>query len=64
MPPPGALLPGSLVAATVRDVLSDGVVLSFLTFFSGTVDPFHLNEPGSDKKRPHRCAGGGREAPC
>ncbi|KAL6772122.1 hypothetical protein ACKKBG_A29005 [Auxenochlorella protothecoides x Auxenochlorella symbiontica] len=49
----GALLPGSLVAATVRDVLSDGVVLSFLTFFSGTVDPFHLNEPGSDKKRPH-----------
>lgn len=38
----GALLPGALVEAQVTNVVSDGLVLSFLTFFSGTVDQFHL----------------------
>ncbi|EFN56095.1 hypothetical protein CHLNCDRAFT_145628 [Chlorella variabilis] len=38
----GSLLPGQLVAARVRNVLSDGLLCSFLTYFSGTVDPFHL----------------------
>jgi rRNA biogenesis protein RRP5 len=36
------LVPGALVSARVRNVLSDGLLLSFLTFFTGTVDPFHL----------------------
>ncbi|KAL4451480.1 hypothetical protein ABPG75_007142 [Micractinium tetrahymenae] len=38
----GSLLPGQLVTARVRNVLSDGLLCSFLTYFSGTVDPFHL----------------------
>ncbi|PRW20900.1 RRP5-like protein [Chlorella sorokiniana] len=38
----GSLLPGQLVTARVRNVLSDGLLTSFLTYFSGTVDPFHL----------------------
>lgn len=38
----GSLVPGALVTARVRHVLSDGLLLSFLTFFTGTVDPFHL----------------------
>ena len=37
-----ALAPGMLVNARVRNVLGDGLLLSFLTFFSGTVDAFHL----------------------
>lgn len=44
-----------LVSATVRSVLSDGLVLSFLTFFSGTVDPYHLQEPGTLKPKTYRC---------
>ena len=38
----GSLLPGSLVNARVRHILGDGLQLSFLTYFSGTVDIFHL----------------------
>lgn len=38
----GSLLPGSLVNARVRNVLSDGLLLSFLTYFNGTIDSFHL----------------------
>ena len=37
-----SLLPGSLVNARVRHILGDGLQLSFLTYFSGTVDIFHL----------------------
>ena len=40
----GALLPGALVDAQVTSVVSDGLTLSFLTFFSGTVDQFHLGQ--------------------
>ncbi|GAX80532.1 hypothetical protein CEUSTIGMA_g7970.t1 [Chlamydomonas eustigma] len=40
-----SLLPGSLINAKVKEVLSDGLMLSFLTFFHGTVDPFHLSDP-------------------
>ena len=39
-----ALLPGMLVNVNVRNVLSDGLLVSFLTFFTGTVDPFHLGK--------------------
>jgi rRNA biogenesis protein RRP5 len=42
-----SLLPGSLVTARVRSVLSDGLLVSFLTFFTGTIDPFHLGTPPS-----------------
>ena len=38
----GTLVPGALVNARVRHVLSDGLLVSFLTFFTGTIDPFHL----------------------
>lgn len=36
--------------STLQAVLPDGVVLSFLTFFHGTADHFHLSSalPGSD----------------
>jgi rRNA biogenesis protein RRP5 len=37
-----SLQPGDLVAARVRSILSDGLLVSFLTFFSGTIDPFHI----------------------
>ena len=40
----GTLLPGALVTAKVRNVLSDGLLVSFLTFFTGTIDPFHLDD--------------------
>ncbi len=30
--------------ARVKAVLSDGLLVSFLTYFSGTVDPFHLGQ--------------------
>lgn len=54
-PPAGSLMPGALVTARVRNVLSDGLLVSFLTFFSGTIDPFHLGaEPGSDWKKLYR----------
>ena len=38
----GSLLPGALVNVRVRSVLSDGLIVSFLTYFTGTVDPFHV----------------------
>ncbi|CAM6099604.1 unnamed protein product [Calypogeia fissa] len=37
------LLPGSSVNAHVRAVLRNGLLLSFLTYFTGTVDMFHLD---------------------
>jgi rRNA biogenesis protein RRP5 len=40
-----ALLPGALVSARVRAVLPDGLQLTFLTYFTGTVDWFHLDTP-------------------
>ena len=40
----GSLLPGMLVSAKVRNVLSDGLLVSFLTFFNGTIDCFHLSQ--------------------
>jgi rRNA biogenesis protein RRP5 len=40
----GSLLPGMLVNARVRSVLADGLRVSFLTYFNGTVDCFHLGE--------------------
>ena len=33
-----------LVNAKVRNVLSDGLLVSFLTFFNGTIDCFHLSQ--------------------
>ncbi len=38
-----SLIPGMLVNVSVRNVLSDGLLVSFLTFFTGTIDPFHLD---------------------
>lgn len=40
----GSLLPGALVNARVKAVLSDGLLVSFLTYFTGTIDPFHLGQ--------------------
>lgn len=45
------LLPGSLVNARVRNVLSDGLLLSFLTFFTATIDPFHLGSTGEGRQK-------------
>ena len=45
-----SLLPGMLVNVNVRNVLSDGLLVSFLTFFTGTIDPFHLDRPLSKFK--------------
>lgn len=36
------LVPGMMVNARVKSVLENGVLLSFLTYFTGTVDQFHL----------------------
>ncbi|KAK6941973.1 S1 domain [Dillenia turbinata] len=36
------LVPGMLVNARVRSTLENGIMLSFLTYFTGTVDLFHL----------------------
>ncbi|KAG2446158.1 hypothetical protein HXX76_000753 [Chlamydomonas incerta] len=36
------LLPGALLNIKVRKVLSNGLLVSFLTFFHGTVDSYHL----------------------
>ncbi|WRX22777.1 S1 domain - like 5 [Theobroma cacao] len=36
------LIPGMLVNTSVRSILENGVMLSFLTYFTGTVDMFHL----------------------
>lgn len=38
------LAPGTLVSAKVRAALQDGLLLSFLTYFTATVDHFHLKE--------------------
>lgn len=42
--PAGNLLPGTLVNARVKAVLSDGLQMFFLTYFVGTVDHFHLGQ--------------------
>ncbi|KAH7441212.1 hypothetical protein KP509_03G029000 [Ceratopteris richardii] len=44
------LVPGALVNARVQSVLKNGLLLSFLTYFTGTVNMFHLDDPlpGSD----------------
>lgn len=39
------LTPGAMVNARVRSVLKNGLLLSFLTYFTGTVDIFHLEDP-------------------
>ncbi|KAL9999138.1 putative suppressor of forked, tetratricopeptide-like helical domain superfamily [Helianthus debilis subsp. tardiflorus] len=46
------LVPGMMVNASVRSTLENGIMLSFLTFFTGTVDIFHLGKtlPGSKWK--------------
>ncbi|WJX11337.1 hypothetical protein P8452_01962 [Trifolium repens] len=36
------LVPGMMVNARVKSILENGVMLSFLTYFTGTVDMFHL----------------------
>lgn len=36
------LVPGMMVNARVQSTIENGVMLSFLTYFSGTVDMFHL----------------------
>lgn len=33
--------------ARVRNVLPDGLLVSFLTYFNGTIDCFHLSQVGS-----------------
>ena len=38
------LLPGMLVNARVRSVLSDGVSVNFMTYFVATVDAFHVGD--------------------
>ncbi|CAI9097447.1 OLC1v1033877C1 [Oldenlandia corymbosa var. corymbosa] len=38
------LIPGMLVEARVRSSLENGVMLSFLTYFTGTVDIFNFSE--------------------
>ena len=40
----GSLMPGALVNAEVQSTLPGGLVLSFLTFFTGTVDQYHLSQ--------------------
>ena len=37
------ILPGMLVKARVKSVLDDGISVSFLTYFSGTIDCFHIS---------------------
>ncbi|XP_021893902.1 rRNA biogenesis protein RRP5 isoform X2 [Carica papaya] len=44
------LIPGVMVNARVHSVLQNGIMLSFLTYFTGTVDIFHLQNPFSTKK--------------
>ena len=43
----GSLLPGALVNVKVGKILADGLVISFLTYFHGTIDLFHLSKVGS-----------------
>uniref|UniRef100_A0A2N9FN48 S1 motif domain-containing protein n=1 Tax=Fagus sylvatica TaxID=28930 RepID=A0A2N9FN48_FAGSY len=46
------LVPGMMVNARVQSTLENGVMLSFLTYFTGTVDIFHLQNsyPNSNWK--------------
>ncbi|GKV41870.1 hypothetical protein SLEP1_g49347 [Rubroshorea leprosula] len=46
------LIPGMMVNASVRSILENGIMLSFLTYFTGTVDMFHLQNkfPNKDWK--------------
>ncbi|XP_044501490.1 rRNA biogenesis protein RRP5 [Mangifera indica] len=36
------LIPGMMVSARVQSILENGIMLSFLTYFTGTADIFHL----------------------
>ncbi|KAL8150493.1 hypothetical protein V2J09_020301 [Rumex salicifolius] len=47
------LVPGMMVSARVQAALENGIMLSFLTYFTGTVDIFHLQEmfPSVDWKK-------------
>ncbi|KAJ0028108.1 hypothetical protein Pint_36335 [Pistacia integerrima] len=36
------LIPGMMVSARVQSILENGIMLAFLTYFTGTVDIFHL----------------------
>ncbi|CAL5321689.1 hypothetical protein CsSME_00045548 [Camellia sinensis var. sinensis] len=38
------LIPGMMVNACVQSTLENGIMLSFLTYFTGTVDIFHLQK--------------------
>ncbi|XP_014514109.1 rRNA biogenesis protein RRP5 [Vigna radiata var. radiata] len=44
------LVPGMMINARVKSILENGVMLSFLTYFTGTVDLFHLQNiyPGTN----------------
>ena len=43
------LLPGMLVNSRVKQVLADGILCSFMTFFSGTVDCFQTGSVATTK---------------
>ena len=43
------LLPGMLVNSRIKQILSDGVSVSFMTYFSGTVDCFHTGALATSK---------------
>ncbi|EFJ26760.1 hypothetical protein SELMODRAFT_451253 [Selaginella moellendorffii] len=45
----GTLVPGALVNGCVQAVMRNGVLLSFLTYFTGIVDIFHLQSVLSSK---------------
>ncbi|WOG99939.1 hypothetical protein DCAR_0519295 [Daucus carota subsp. sativus] len=44
------LVPGMMVNAHVKSTLENGILLSFLTYFSGTVDIFNLENPFCNSK--------------
>ncbi|KAF3622977.1 putative Alpha/beta-Hydrolases superfamily protein [Capsicum annuum] len=46
------LVPGMMVNASVRSILDNGIMLSFLTYFTGTADMFNLQQsfPSSNWK--------------
>ncbi|TYJ18682.1 hypothetical protein E1A91_A09G140100v1 [Gossypium mustelinum] len=43
------LIPGMLINASVRSTLENGIMLSFLTYFTGTVDTCHLQNKFPNK---------------
>ncbi|GLJ04920.1 hypothetical protein SUGI_0006550 [Cryptomeria japonica] len=43
-------VPGMMVNARVQAILRNGLLLSFLTYFTGTVDIFHLQDPFPNSK--------------